>query len=81
MRVLGRDHIVVGEGLKLINFNKMIVLNDTAAFLWEQVADKEFSKEDLAKLLTDNYPVDEETAAKDAAAIADKWLEAGIIEA
>lgn len=81
MRKLGRDHIVVGEGLKQINFNKMIVLNDTAAFLWESIADKEFTKDDLTELLVNNYDVDAEVAAKDASAIADKWLETGIIEA
>lgn len=81
MRKLGRDHIVVGEGLKQINFNKMIVLNDTAAFLWESIADKEFTKDDLTELLVNNYDVDAEVAAKDASALADKWLETGIIEA
>ena len=81
MRKLGRDYIVVGEGLKQVNFNKMIVLNETAAFLWESVSGKEFTKEELAQLLTEKYEVSASVAAEDAAALADKWLEAGIVEA
>lgn len=45
MRTLGRDHIVVAEGLQLINFNKMIVLNDTATYLWNEIQGKELSPE------------------------------------
>ena len=67
------------EGISQINFNKMISLNSTAAFLWENVEGKDFTVEDLTKLLTDNYEVEEERAAADAAAIAAKWIEAGIV--
>jgi len=80
MRTLGNEHIVVAEGLKLINFKKMIVLNESAAFLWESVIDKDFTKETLETLLMDKYGIDKELASKDASAIADKWLEVGIIE-
>ncbi len=79
LRPLGEEFIVIGEGISQINFNKMISLNSTAAFLWENVEGKEFSVEDLTKLLTDNYEVEEERAAADAAAIAAKWIEAGIV--
>lgn len=80
MRKLGRDHIVVGEGLKTINFNKMIVLNETAAYLWESVFGREFTKENLAALLKEQYEVDDQTASRDAAAVADKWLELGLTQ-
>ena len=79
LRPLGEEFIVIGEGITQINFNKMISLNSTAAFLWENVEGKDFTVEDLTKLLTDNYEVEEERAAADAAAIAAKWIEAGIV--
>ena len=79
LRPLGEEFIVIGEGLSQINFNKMISLNSTAAFLWENVEGKDFTVEDLTKLLTDNYEVEEERAAADATAIAAKWIEAGIV--
>jgi len=80
MRPLGKEFIIVSEGLSQVNFNKMISMNATAAYLWKSVEGKDdFSVEDLKNLLLDEYEVDEETAAKDAAAIAEKWLEIGIV--
>ena len=80
MRQLCREHIVVAEGVELVNFNKMVVLNDSAAYLWESVADRSFSVEDLKDLLLERYEVDEETAAADAAKLASSWKDAGLIE-
>ncbi len=79
MRQLGREYIVVGEGVKLVNFNKMIVLNSSAAFLWRSIEGKEFSVEDLRDLLLSEYEVDEQTAGEDAAKVAQSWIEAGIV--
>lgn len=80
MRKLGREHIVVAEGTALINFNRMIVLNETAAFLWEGLeGGKEFTVEELADKLVAEYEIDREVALKDSKALAEKWLEAGIV--
>lgn len=35
LRKLGNEYILVGESMALINFNKMITLNETAGFLGE----------------------------------------------
>lgn len=80
LRNLCREYIVVAEGLQQVNFNKMIALNATAAYLWQKVEGKEFTVQDLADLLTAEYEVDAETALKDSEAIAQKWMEAGIAE-
>lgn len=79
MRKLGRDHIVTAEGAKLINFNKMIVLNESAAYLWEETSGKEFTEEDLAELLVAKYGIDKERALADARNIAQAWVDAGIV--
>ena len=34
LRKMCGENIITGEGLENINFNKLISLNDTAAFLW-----------------------------------------------
>lgn len=80
LRNLCREYIVVAEGLQQVNFNKMIALNATAAYLWQNVEGKEFTVQDLADLLTAEYEVDAETALKDSELIAQKWMEAGIAE-
>jgi len=72
--------IIVAEGEENIDFTSIITLNESAALLWEKVEGKDFTTEDLKNILLENYEVDEETAAKDAEALAAKWLEAQIID-
>lgn len=81
LRPLGREFIVTPESVAQINFNKMISLNSSAAYLWKAVEGKVFTDEDLKNLLLEQYEVDEETAANDARAIAKAWIEAGVAEA
>ncbi|MCR5465189.1 MAG: PqqD family protein [Bacteroidales bacterium] len=80
LREIIGQFVVIGEGLKQVNFNKMISMNESAAYLWKGVEGKDFTVEDLTKLLTDKYEVSEEQAASDAAAIAQKWIDAELID-
>ena len=80
MRTLGNEYIIVGEGMAQVNFNKMISLNATAAYLWEAVVGKDFTAEDMVRLLLDKYDVTEEVAAADVDILVRKWIEAGLVE-
>lgn len=71
---------VIGEGVNQVNFNKLITLNASAAFLWRQVEGKEFDVETLKDLLVSEYGIDAQLAENDAEAIAKKWVEAGIVK-
>ena len=74
------EHIVAGEGIEHINFNKLISLNSTAAFLWKEVCGKDFTAESMAKLLTDRYGIDMELAITDSENLIKAWTDAGIME-
>lgn len=81
LRPLGGEYILIGESVELVNFNKMITMNESAAYLWKQVQDLEaFDNQLLTDLLLHEYEVSPEQAATDAAATAAHWLEAGIVE-
>ena len=81
LRELGNEFILVGESVEQINFNKMITMNETAAYLWRNIVNLEsFSPKTLCDLLTAEYEVDDELAMKDAELTAKTWLEAGIVE-
>ena len=71
---------VIGEGIGQINFNKLITLNESAAWLWRSVEDKDFDAETLAGLLVEKYGIDMELARKDAEAVMSKWIEIGLVE-
>ena len=71
---------VIGEGIGQVNFNKLITLNESAAFLWRSVEGKDFDAETLAGLLVEEYGIDLELASKDAAKILAQWVEIGLAE-
>lgn len=80
LREMCGENIVAGEGLQHINFNKLISLNSTAAFLWKALEGKEFTVEEMAQLLVDEYGIDMELAMTDSAKLCEAWTSAGIAE-
>ncbi|MBR6928680.1 MAG: PqqD family protein [Bacteroidales bacterium] len=81
LRSLGQEFILVVEGLDAaVDFSRMISMNESSAFLWKEVEDKDFDAETLTNLLVDNYDIDRETAQNDVAALLKSWSAAGIIE-
>ena len=80
MRTICGEHIIVAEGKENIDFSKIISMNETAAYLWQQVQGREFTTDELVLLLTKEYDVEQTTAQKDVEAMILKWHEAGIIE-
>ena len=79
LREMCGEHIVAAEGLQNINFNKLISLNVTAAFLWKELEGKEFTLEQMAQLLIDEYGIDMELAITDSTNLIKSWIEAGLI--
>ena len=79
LRPLGKEFIITAENIRNINFNKMISLNESAAYLWKSVNGIDFNAETLADLLVERYEIDRETALRDSEAIIVKWKEAGIV--
>ena len=80
LRRLGTEIMIVAESLDLINFDRIVSLNSSAAYLWEELPDTDFDTETAAALLTARYDVEMKTALADARELLDGWKEAGIIE-
>ena len=81
LRQVCGENVIVGEGLNAINFGKMLALNETAAWLWQQaVVMGEFTVETLADKLCEEYDVTQDEARRDVAAIIDEWNSVGVIE-
>ena len=81
LRVVCGENIIVAEGEENIDFSNIISMNESSAYLLQNIQGKEFTHEDLVGLLTQEYEVDEATALKDVKALTELWLQAGIIEA
>ena len=80
LRSLAGEFIVVGEGLSQVCFNKLISLNETAAYLWKNLVDKTFDANDITKLLCEKYEVEEAVAAADAEKLVESWRNAGLLD-
>ena len=78
MRTLGKEYILAAEGLET-NADRLISMNESAAFLWKSVEDKEFDADTLINLLMDEYGITREVAEKDVTALLQTWLKAEII--
>lgn len=79
VREVAGSKIVVPVGQRAVDFNGIITLNDTAAFLWERLA-AGAEKEDLLAALLSEYDIDRETAAADMDAFIAKLKEADLLE-
>lgn len=81
LRQVCGENVIVGEGLGAINFGKLLALNETAAWLWQQaVAMDNFTIDTLAQKLFDEYEVSVDEAKNDVAAIFDEWQNVGVVE-
>lgn len=66
-------HTVAGEHIILLHEaekNKVLSLNPTSVYLWEQLKGKEFTLDEVVSLLTSAYEVGTEQATDDAK----KWI-------
>jgi len=79
LRPLGKEFILVAEGLEAVDFSRMVSMNETAAFLWKEVEDKEFDADTLVDLLTENYDISREIAQNDVNTLLQSWKAANIL--
>lgn len=80
LRQMCGENIVAGEGLQHINFNKLLSLNESAAYLWKELEGKEFTQEDMAELLIARYGIDKKLAMTDSEKLMKVWAEVGVAE-
>lgn len=79
MRRLGQDAMIVAESVDLIDFDRIVSLNSSAAYVWESLPDADFTIRTITDLLLRRYDVEEGVARKDAEELVDIWVKAGII--
>lgn len=81
LREVCGENIIVAEGDENIDFSNIISMNESSAYLWQEVQKLDnFTIDTLTQLLCEQYEIDEETAKKDVTTLATQWAAAGIIE-
>lgn len=79
LREVADNYIVVAVGERVKEFNGLINLNSTGAFLWK-ILENGAEEEDLVKALLEEYEIDEETARKDVSLFVAKIKEAKLVK-
>lgn len=79
MREIAGDYVVVPVGSTVADFNKLITLNDTGAFLWERL-NEEVGVNELTDMLVKEYEVNRETAETDVKDFIKLLTDYGVIE-
>ena len=61
---LGNEHILVPTGSEVTNLNGILVLNETALFIWKML-ENEINEKDLSDAVAKDYNVENEQAVTD----------------
>lgn len=59
LRKVGDDNVIVDPGQGVVDLSRVFTLNETAAWLWEKIINRDFEVDDLVNLVKEEYDVNE----------------------
>lgn len=77
---VGSRYLAVAVGERADEFNALIRMNGTGAFLWEKLSEADRAADELADILAAEYDVKRERAVKDVHAFIDTLRGAGLLD-
>jgi len=81
LREVCGENVIVAEGIEVVDFSKLISLNETAAMIWKKAKELgDFTAEQLAEALCGTYDVDYDHALEDVLYLLKKWQDTGLLE-
>ena len=78
LKEMAGSWVVVPVGENMVNFQMMMTLNESGAFLWNQLAEEK-TEEELVSALLEEYDTDAETAAADVKEFLQALAEKGVV--
>ncbi len=79
IRKIAGETVVLMQGKSVSDMTRVISLNSTSEWLWENLKGLDFSTEDVATLLLNEFTIGEEQARNDASMWVDKLKGCGAI--
>lgn len=80
VRDIAGENVVILQGSYGADLTRIITLNESALLMWNTLAGRDFSVEDAAQVLCDNYDIDHITAMRDAQVWIDKLTECKLLD-
>lgn len=59
------EHIIIMQSTDNVDMTRVMALNETALFLFNELQGRDFEADDAVRLLTDNYEVADDVARRD----------------
>lgn len=75
LREIGGEYIIIDPGQDMVDMSKVFTFNETAAFIWREMQDKEVSIASMTELLLASYDAEESEAIKDAEYLMNLFIE------
>ena len=80
LREVGGEYMIVNPFSDTVDMTQVYSLNETAAWLWQQMEGKDFTVADMVAVLQEEYEVDEETATADLTELTQQWITTGLAQ-
>lgn len=80
VREIAGENVVIMQGRQGADMTQIITLNDSALVLWNALQGQEFTSEDAARVLVQNFEVESAVALRDAESWVARMAECGLIE-
>ena len=71
MREMAGEHVIIMQGKHGSDLTKIISLNQSALYIWNELQGKEFDTEVVANMIVERYGIDKGVATTDA----ERWIE------
>jgi hypothetical protein len=65
LRRIGNEYVVIVPDKGQVDLTEVYTLNETSAWIWEQVENRDFTVEQVAELIQERYDVGRERAMND----------------
>ena len=76
---VGTSYIAVPVGKTSMTFHGMIRLNETGAFIWKKMAERDCTEEELVEALLAEYDVEREIAARDVHTLVEQLAKSNVL--
>lgn len=80
IREMAGEQVVIMPGRNGADMTRILALNDSSVYLWNKLAGRDFTADDAAALLCEQYEVNEAVAQHDAETWIAKLAECGVLE-
>lgn len=79
LRKVGSKYMIVDTATEHVDMVDVYTMNETAAWLWQTFAEREFTTEEMAEALCQEYDVTPEQAKADVETLLREWTDFGLL--